>query len=153
VNSFILWLGQGLGSGRIKPAPGTWGTLAGALIWWAIEPALSIEAEIAMVIVASFVGIYLCGRSAELLNVHDDGSIVWDEFAGIWLTYLMLQPGDNLWLWVAGFVLFRIFDILKPWPIRWIDRSVGGGIGIMLDDLIAGLMAGAVGLLIIYLIL
>ncbi len=153
MNSFILWLGQGLGSGRIKPAPGTWGTLAGALIWWAVEPALSLEAEIAMVIVASVVGIYLCGRSAELLNVHDDGSIVWDEFAGIWLTYLMLQPDDNLWLWITGFVLFRIFDILKPWPIRWIDRSVGGGIGIMLDDLIAGLMAGAVGLLIIYLTL
>ncbi|MEY8195315.1 MAG: phosphatidylglycerophosphatase A, partial [Cycloclasticus sp.] len=86
-------------------------------------------------------GIWICGQAAKELGVHDHGGIVWDEIAGYLLTmYWVDFSWQNVLL---GFVLFRLFDILKPWPINWVDRRVGGGFGIMLDDLLAGLMAAA----------
>ena len=94
-----------------------------------------------IIFAAFFIGIWVCGRTAEYLGVHDHEGIVWDEFVGYWLM-MFLVPSN--WLWVSfGFVLFRILDIFKPWPISVVDRQVGGGLGIMLDDLLAGVM-GAV---------
>jgi phosphatidylglycerophosphatase A len=134
----IHFLAFGFGSGAIPKAPGTWGTLAAVpfvLIW----QQLPLAGYVLVLVVATLLGIWLCDRTAKDMGVHDHGGIVWDEFVGLWLTMLLAPPG---WLWLlAGFALFRLFDIWKPWPIGWVDRRVGGGFGIMLDDLLAGLMA------------
>ena len=90
----------------------------------------------------SLLGFYLCGKTARDMGVHDHPGIVWDEIAGYWLTMTALPAS---WSWaLAGFVLFRLFDIWKPWPISWLDRQVHGGVGIMVDDLLAGLFAWAI---------
>lgn len=104
-------------------------------------------------IIMSLVGIYICGQTAKVINVHDDGRIVWDEFAGQSITFLPLIYLQQVnWMWViVGFILFRIFDVWKPWPIRVIDRQVHGGFGIMLDDIIAGVWAALCTLIIIHL--
>lgn len=89
------------------------------------------------------VGVYLCHRTAKDMGVHDHGSIVWDEFIGMWITLMALPTND--WQWVAaGFVIFRIFDMWKPWPIRWFDRNVHGGMGIMVDDILAGIISAGI---------
>jgi phosphatidylglycerophosphatase A len=84
-------------------------------------------------------GVYLCGAASRLLGRHDPGNIVWDEMVGFWLTVALL-PMTWSW-WLAGFAAFRLFDILKPWPIRWLDQRVPGGFGIMLDDAVAAVYA------------
>lgn len=91
------------------------------------------------VLIGAIVGIYFCGVTAKNLQVHDHGGVVWDEIVGYGVTMLWL-PFQWQWM-LAGFVLFRVFDILKPWPIRWLDRRVHGGFGIMLDDIVAGVAA------------
>ena len=134
----IHFLAFGLGSGAAPKAPGTFGTLA-AIPLWLLFADLPILSYIAVVVVASLVGIWLCGQTSKDLGVHDHGGIVWDEFVGLWITYIALPEG---WLWVLfGFLLFRLFDIWKPWPIGWADSKVSGGLGIMLDDILAGFMA------------
>ena len=134
----IHFLAFGLGSGAAPKAPGTFGTLA-AIPLWLLFSDLPILSYIAVIVVASLVGIWLCGQTSKDLGVHDHGGIVWDEFVGLWITYIALPEG---WLWVLfGFLLFRLFDIWKPWPIGWADRKVNGGLGIMLDDILAGFMA------------
>ena len=137
----IHLLAFGFGSGAAPKAPGTWGTLAAVLIYWPLSQ-LSPEHYLLMLLVTSVMGIYICGQTAKDLGVHDHGSIVWDEFVGFWITMFAAPVG---WVWVVvGFVLFRFFDIIKPWPISWIDKKITGGFGIMLDDVIAGVMAAAV---------
>ncbi len=131
-------LAFGFGSGLSPKAPGTVGTLA-AIPFYLILREFSLPVYMAIVAVASLVGIYLCGKTSEDMGVHDHGGIVWDEFCGFWITMLAAPAG---WQWiVVGFLLFRLFDIWKPWPIRTIDEKVHGGFGIMLDDLIAGTYA------------
>ena len=137
----IHLLAFGFGSGAAPKAPGTWGTLAAVLIYWPLSQ-LSPEHYLLMLLVTSVMGIYICGQTARDLGVHDHGSIVWDEFVGFWITMSAAPVG---WVWVVvGFVLFRFFDIIKPWPISWIDKKITGGFGIMLDDVIAGVMAAVV---------
>lgn len=134
----VHFLALGFGSGLIPLMPGTFGSLAALPLLipfiWLSEYWLLVAA-----VVASIVGIYLCGRTASDMQVHDHGSIVWDEVAGILLTFLWV-PLTPLTV-LLGFILFRFFDILKPWPIRPIDKHVHGGLGIMLDDIVAGVMA------------
>jgi phosphatidylglycerophosphatase A len=102
---------------------------------------LSLPAYSAVLVLVILVGIWLCDKAARDLGLHDHPGIVWDEIAGYLLTMLAAPAG---WSWmVVGFVLFRLFDIWKPWPIGWLDRRVGGGFGIMLDDLVAGVFAAA----------
>lgn len=128
----------GFGSGLAPRAPGTFGTLAAVPIYWVIQD-LSLLLYLLWLLVTFVAGVYWCQRSSQALGVHDHGGIVWDEMFGYWLTMLLAPAG---WLWMLlGFVLFRIFDILKPWPIGWIDRRVGGGLGIMLDDALAAVYA------------
>ena len=98
---------------------------------------LPLWAYLAVTLAAVLAGIGICGWSARRLGVHDHPGIVWDEIAG-YLVTMIAAPGGPAWI-LLGFLLFRLFDILKPWPIRWLDRSVGGGLGIMLDDVAAGL--------------
>lgn len=137
----IHLLAFGFGSGAAPKAPGTWGTLVAVLIYWPLSQ-LSPEHYLLMLLVTSVMGIYICGQTARDLGVHDHGSIVWDEFVGFWITMFAAPVG---WVWVVvGFVLFRFFDIIKPWPISWIDKKITGGFGIMLDDVIAGVMAAVV---------
>ena len=134
-----LMLGFGFGSGLAAKAPGTWGTLLG---WLLFIPLIQYAPVIAWLVLGLglIAGSWICGRAAELVGVHDHGGIVWDEFVGIWLVLLLLP--DQAWFWwLAAFVVFRLFDIIKPWPIGWLDRHVSGGLGIMVDDVVAALMA------------
>lgn len=134
-------LAFGFGSGLAPKGPGTAGT-AVALLLWPLLATLPLYAYIGVVMSVSLLGFYLCGKTAHDMGVHDHQGIVWDEMAGYWLTMTALPAS---WPWaLAGFVLFRLFDIWKPWPIRWVDRHVGGGFGIMVDDLLAGLLAWAI---------
>jgi len=132
------FLAFGFGSGLSPKAPGTAGTVA-ALVFAPALVALPLWAGVLVVGLAFVVGCRLCGETSHRLGVHDHGGIVWDEFVGMWLV-LLFVPFQPLW-WLAAFVLFRFFDILKPWPIRWLDRRVGGGFGIMIDDLLAAVYA------------
>ena len=128
----------GFGSGLARKAPGTFGTLAAVPIYWLIQD-LSWPIYATWLIVTFALGVYWCDRSSKQLGVHDHGGIVWDEFVGYWIAMFLAPTG---WLWMLlGFVLFRFFDIIKPWPIGWLDRKVGGGFGIMIDDVLAGIYA------------
>lgn len=139
---FIVFCGVGFGSGLLPKAPGTFGS-AFALLFIPAWLALGFMNSLWVMLLMSVVGIYICGYSAKVMNVHDDGRIVWDEFAGQSITFLpLLYLGKISLLWaLVGFALFRLFDVWKPWPIRLIDRQVGGGFGIMFDDIIAGIWA------------
>ncbi|MET0014740.1 MAG: phosphatidylglycerophosphatase A [Sedimenticola sp.] len=131
-------LAFGMGSGAAPKAPGTVGTLAVIPIYLGVRHLDSVS-YLLLVALLFVIGIWLCGRTSSDLGVHDHGGIVWDEWVGFLLALWLIPPG---WVWLlAGFLLFRLFDILKPWPIGWLDRRVSGGFGIMLDDLIAGLFA------------
>ncbi|QSP96105.1 phosphatidylglycerophosphatase A [Marinobacter salinisoli] len=131
-------LAFGFGSGATSRAPGTWGSLAAIPLWYAFAW-LPAAAYWAVVLAAFLVGIWLCGKTAEDLKVHDHGGIVWDEFVGMWIA-LGLFPSNVIGVLMA-FVLFRLFDIAKPWPIGWLDARLPGGLGIMFDDVVAGAMA------------
>jgi phosphatidylglycerophosphatase A len=119
--------------------PGTAGTLAALPFWWLLSHC-HVALYGVVLLISALLGIVFCGRTAVDLGVADPGMIVWDEFVGLWIT-LWALPAPQ-WQWVViGFFLFRVLDIVKPWPIRWLDRSVHGGLGIMLDDVAAGGMA------------
>ena len=149
----IVFCGVGFGSGLAPKAPGTFGS-AFALLFVPIWLAIGFSNTILAIIIMSLVGIWICGRTADLMGVHDDGRIVWDEFAGQSITFLpLLYLNEMSWTWaLVGFALFRLFDVWKPWPIRVIDRQIDGGFGIMLDDIIAGLWAALCILLYFYFI-
>lgn len=137
----VHFLAFGLGSGASPRAPGTAGTLAAVPLWYLLSQT-QLVIYLLLVLLAFVIGIWLCGRTSRDLGVHDHGGIVWDEFVGYWITMIAV-PVD--WVWaLAGFILFRLFDILKPWPIGPVDKRVHGGLGIMLDDVLAGVMAAAV---------
>ncbi|MCG7960381.1 MAG: phosphatidylglycerophosphatase A, partial [Candidatus Thiodiazotropha taylori] len=116
-------------------APGTLGTLVGIPIYLAMQP-LPLVYYLTITAVAFLIGIWLCEQTSRDLGVHDHGGIVWDEIVG-YLVTMAFAPSGWFWLMI-GFILFRFFDIVKPWPIRWVDQRVEGGFGIMVDDLIAG---------------
>ena len=134
----LHFLSLGFGSGLLKPAPGTWGTLAALPVWYLFANVSSVLYAVIMVITFIF-GVYLCGYTAKAMGTHDHSSIVWDEFVGVWLA-LFLVPVTWIGVFLA-FVFFRLFDIWKPWPIAYFDKHVHGGFGIMIDDVIAGIFA------------
>jgi phosphatidylglycerophosphatase A len=134
-------LALGFGSGLVPRAPGTAGTLAAIPVYLLLQP-LALHTYLPLVAILFLAGIPICAHTAGRLGVHDHPGIVWDEIVGYLVTMAFAPAG---WLWiVTGFVLFRLFDIFKPWPIRWFDSKVGGGLGIMVDDLLAGAAAAAV---------
>lgn len=136
----LHFLAFGFGSGCSPKAPGTMGTLIAVGLYLPLSQLCDFQylMVLGLVIVA---GIWICDWSAKNIGVHDHPGIVWDEFAGFFITMYAAPTG---WLWIVlGFALFRLFDIWKPWPIRWFDQKVHGGLGIMLDDLIAGVFAWA----------
>lgn len=140
----ILFLAFGFGSGLAKKAPGTLGTAA-AIPLYLVLTQTGMPFYSLLTIAVTLVGIPICGLAANKLGEHDYGGIVWDEIAGYLIT-MWLAP-FTLQTVIAGFILFRIFDIVKPWPIKWIDQKVTGGLGIMLDDVLAAVFAGALLLL------
>ena len=134
----VHFLAFGFGTGLAPVAPGTFGSLPGVLLFW-LTLGFGLYVQLAIGAAIVLTGIWICGVSSARLGVHDHGGIVWDEIAGMYLL-LFLAP-QTATGWVLAFVLFRIADIVKPWPIRDLDHSIGGGLGIMLDDLAAALYA------------
>lgn len=142
----VFLLAFGFGSGLAKKAPGTCGTLAAVPIYLILIQAGDLFYSLIMLLV-SISGIWICGIAAKKLGVHDYGGIVWDEIAGYLITMWAIP-----FSWgavIAGFVLFRLFDILKPWPIKTIDSKMSGGLGIMMDDVLAGIFAWVVLILLL----
>ncbi len=131
-------LAFGFGSGLAPVAPGTFGTLIAIPLFLAIaELPLSVYAGITLL--SFLAGIVICRIAADSLSSHDHPAIVWDEVVGYFLTMLLIPV--SVTTVIAGFLIFRLFDILKPWPIKAIDAQVSGGLGIMLDDVVAGIFA------------
>ena len=130
------FLAYGFGSGLSPFAPGTAGTLVAVPLAIPLK-LLPMAVFWPLILVFLVAGIYLCGVTSKRLGRHDPGGIVWDEMVAYWLSVAFVPLH---WAWfVAAFVLFRLFDILKPWPIRLVDKRFGGGAGIMLDDVVAAL--------------
>ncbi len=136
----IHFLALGFGSGLAPKAPGTFGTLAAVPLFLLLAP-LNSTFYLLLIIIMSVTGIYICGKAAEDAGVPDHGAIVWDEFVGFLITMFLIPVTWQTVL--VGFILFRIFDILKPWPISYLDKNCHGGFGIMIDDIVAGIAAWA----------
>lgn len=133
-----FWLATGLGSGLARKAPGTFGSAAAVLPWLLIRD-LPAAGYLAVVALTFAVGVWAAQRVIDQIATEDPGLVVIDEWVGLWLTLFVLPAG---WIWVlGGFLAFRAFDILKPWPIGWADRKLKGGMGTMVDDALAGVMA------------
>lgn len=136
----VHFIACGFGSGASRYAPGTCGTLV-AIPFYLFLRQLPAAAYLVTVLVAFAIGVALCHVTAKAFGLHDHPAIVWDEIVGYWLTmWLSPMHWNSVWL-IAGFALFRLFDIWKPWPIGWIDKKLKGGFGIMFDDLVAALFA------------
>jgi len=142
------FLALGAGSGLAPVAPGTFGTIAAVPLAMLMPHNLAIYTL--LVVVLFIVGVWLCDSCANNLGVHDHPAIVFDEWVGYLVT--MIAVPRSLWFLALGFALFRLFDVLKPWPISVADKRVSGGLGIMIDDVIAGLFAAAAIHLILFLL-
>jgi len=134
----VCFLGLGFGSGLAPFAPGTFGTIAAIPIYLLMQD-LPLTIYLFVTTVFFILGIYICQKSADWLGKDDPSAVVWDEIVGYLVTMISAPSG---WQWVLiGFVLFRFFDIIKPWPISWLDKNLHGGLGIMVDDVVAGMFA------------
>jgi phosphatidylglycerophosphatase A len=129
------WIATALGAGLSPKAPGTAGSLVALLPWWLLLRGLPVGWYLVVLATGFVLGVWACGVSDRRLGMHDQGALVWDEVIGVWIT-LLAAPAAWWWM-VVGFILFRLFDIWKPWPVRWADRRIGGGLGVMLDDVLA----------------
>ena len=141
ISNPVHFLAFGFGAGCMPVAPGTFGTVVAVPIYLLLAQLPAVW--YAMAVAALFaLGVWLCEKTASDLGVHDHSGIVWDEFVGLYVTMFMAPPG---WAWLLlGFVLFRVFDIAKPFPIRHLDRRWRSGFGIMADDVLAGIYAAIV---------
>lgn len=141
-SSLAGWIACGFGSGLAPKAQGTFGSLA-ALLPWLLLRHLPLPLYIGIVVLAFALGVWACGIAGRALGVDDHRSLVWDEFVGQWIALVpaLFAPW---WAVLAGFALFRLFDVAKPWPIGWLDRRWKGGLGVMADDAVAGLFAALV---------
>ena len=132
-------LATGLGCGFAPVAPGTVGSALGALVWWFVFADLDYYLRAAAAFAVFFFSVLVVESAVKRYGLGDDRAIVLDEVVGMWFA-LLFMPKSIFWV-AAAFVLFRIADIVKPWPASWVDTRVTGGLGIMADDLIAGMMA------------
>ena len=135
------WLASGLGIGLSPFAPGTFGSLAALLPWWFLLQHVSLAMQLGVIVASFAAGVFASNWVIEKTGVQDPSVVVWDEFVGQWIA-LLLAPAGLPWM-AGGFALFRLFDIWKPWPVRWADRKLHGGFGVMFDDVLAGLYACA----------
>ena len=136
MNRLIMALATGLWVGNIPKAPGTWGSLA-ALLPWLLLKDLTLPVYIAILLLVFIIGFVVAGSAEKMLDRPDAGCIVIDEILGMFIT-LTAAPAHPF-AWLLGFILFRIFDIFKPFPVSWFDQKIHGGPGIMLDDVMAGI--------------
>ena len=151
------WLACGFGAGLAPVAQGTFGSLAAMLPWLALRE-LPLSVYVLVLLVAFGIGVWACTVAGHALQVADHRSLVWDEFVGQWVALLpllipgFLPPGVPALVLAmfAGFGLFRLFDVWKPWPISWLDGHVKGGLGVMVDDLLAGIFAAAILALLVH---
>lgn len=132
------FLAFGFGSGLAPYASGTFGTLP-ALLICALLGGMPVLLYVAIIVVAFVAGIWFCNEATSYLGSHDHGAIVWDEIVGMMIT--MIAVPMSVGTLIAGFFLFRLFDVWKPWPISWMDQNIDGGLGIMIDDVFAGVLA------------
>jgi phosphatidylglycerophosphatase A len=141
-SSLAGWIACGFGSGLAPRAQGTFGSLA-ALLPWLLLRHVPLPLYALAVILAFALGVWACNVAGRDLGVDDHRSLVWDEFVGQWIA---LAPAlfAPWWVVLAGFALFRLFDVAKPWPIGWLDRRLKGGLGVMVDDVVAGVFAALV---------
>jgi len=145
MRAIIIFLATGAYSGYSPFAPGTAGSVVGILVlWFGFAPLWSHSPPLAVLLwgLAFIAGCWICGRADEIFGGHDNNKIVLDEVLGMVLT-MVGNPMAPLWI-LGGFFLFRLFDVLKPFPAGWIDRNVGGGTGVMLDDIAAAIYANIV---------
>lgn len=138
MNQIIMALATGFYVGKIKKAPGTWGSLAAFVPWFFIKD-LPLSSYLLVVVFVCVLGFFVSGSAEKILDSPDAGCIVIDEIAGMFVT-LIYAPSHPA-AWALGFLLFRVFDIFKPFPVSWFDKRIHGGIGIMMDDIIAGIYA------------
>ena len=139
MDKIILFLARGLGSGLLKPAPGPWGSLLAMLLCYFIELFSGFSlASWWFILLCAVLGIYICDVAEEIIGVPDAGEIVFDEFVGMWITLLAVP--HHFGFYVLAFALFRLFDITKIFPINNLQK-LPGGLGIMIDDIVAGAMA------------
>ena len=135
------WIASGFGIGLSPRAPGTVGSLVALLPWWFFLQHQSLPVYLGVLLLAFVIGIWAGGWVIGKTGIEDPSVVVWDEFIGQWIALLLAPAG---WLWMlGGFALFRLFDIWKPWPVSWADRKLHGGLGAMLDDVLAGVYAFA----------
>lgn len=136
------WLACGFGSGLAPVAQGTFGSLA-AILPWLLLRQLGLPLNLLVIVIGFAIGVWACDAAGRVLGVDDHRSLVWDEFIGQWIALLpaLLAPW---WTIAIGFALFRLFDVWKPWPIRYLDRHLKGGLGVMVDDVVAGIFAALV---------
>lgn len=133
------WIAAGFGAGFSPVAPGTVGSLAALLPWWFLLRDLPLPLYLGVLATAFALGVWASAWTIRRIGIQDPGLVVWDEYVGMWIALAAAPAG---WDWMlAGFALFRGFDILKPWPVSWADRELDGGVGAMLDDALAGLYA------------
>lgn len=137
------WIALGFGTGLSPVAPGTVGSAAAAVLWFLLRE-LDPAWTALLIALAAVVGVWASNVTIARLGIDDPGSIVWDEFVGQWISLLplLVWPMPDWWI-AIGFGLFRLFDIWKPWPIRWADDHIKGGLGVMADDILAGVVAAA----------
>lgn len=134
----IYFIAFGFGSGKLPAAPGTWGTVAAIPLYLLVQD-FSLIPYLLILTIATVFGIWICDVTEKAIGIHDYSGIVWDEVCGYGLTMLAAPKG---WIWILlGFLLFRFFDILKPWPTNWMDRAIPGGFGVVIDDLGAAVYA------------
>lgn len=133
----IHFIAFGFGAGLIKFLPGTFGTLVGVILYLILHSVLPFLLYIIFLFIFTFFSIWICGKSAKMLGVHDYPGIVLDEIVGFLWCMVAVQP--SWYTILLAFIIFRIFDIWKPWPIRWLDQNLRGGWGIVLDDVLAGI--------------
>lgn len=138
MDKIIMFLATGFYSGNLPKAPGTWGSLM-ALVPWFFMRNLSLPTYLSTLGILFVVGCILAGSAEKILDQADAGPIVVDEFIGMFIT-LTAAPSHPA-AWILGFLLFRLFDVFKPFPCSWFDKHIHGGFGIMMDDVIAGLYA------------
>lgn len=135
------WIATFFGVGALRPAPGTWGTLAGVLVYGLLDPLMTREGWVALTAALFMLGAWACERSGRDIGVVDHGGFVIDEVVAVWAVCIMLPAGWGWWL--AAFLAFRLFDIVKIWPGSWFDRRMKSGLGVMLDDIAAAVYAWA----------
>ncbi len=147
-----FWIATGFGSGLMRPAPGTWGTIVAVFIAWGVAHSAGLIGIIAITVLSIPIGIWSAEIYGQKSGKKDASEVVIDEFTGMWIALLpqsFAMPGlesPPIWIIVA-FITFRFFDILKPWPIGWLDRNVPGGLGVMLDDIVAGIFTAIIMLI------